>query len=301
MSGLGRRSHYRKHLTNSILNDFPEPTPPNERIAKVVGTRGSNQFEVVLSPEQQEENTGGNIENGNWDRTPQLALLPSKFRKLVWVKRNDYVICSCAVEDEDKDECVEVDGNERDSDDDDDGDGVSGKELTVSESEPQRTVALKTIPKTSHPSSVPGGIRYMITHILYKDQVKHLKDVRKWPTDPFFDDNGLAVDTDESGRKKEEEDAICLHSKAMEILNEQDKRRKMRGVTGAGNDRTDGDNEEDRGEVKHNDHLKISQSDAQSKHDEEYNEDYIYEDDLFINTNRIAKMTIDDSSSDESD
>ena len=47
MAGLGRRTHYRKHLTDSIIHDFPEPGD-NECIAKVVATRGSNQFDIIL-------------------------------------------------------------------------------------------------------------------------------------------------------------------------------------------------------------------------------------------------------------
>ena len=126
MAGLGRRSHYRKHLTDSVLNDLPEPYE-NERIAKVLGTRGSNQFELVIDPQ-----------DGELDTTPQLAILPTKFRKLVWLKRNDYVICAVA---------------------DEDGKGDD------------------------------AGIRYMVTHILYKEQIKHLKDKGLWPKDEFFLDD----------------------------------------------------------------------------------------------------------------
>jgi len=297
MAGLGRRSHYRKYLTNSILNDFPEPTPPNERIAKVVGTRGSNQFEVVLAPEQQQQQQDdeGNAtrtvvsRNGNWDKTPQLALLPSKFRKLIWVKRNDYVICSCAEDDAEEDEEEVGDG---DSDDDDDG---SGEERTKSTLEPEGTTSSKLIPPTS--ASTPGGIRYMITHILYKDQVKHLKDVRKWPTDPFFDNDGVTADGDGSGNKKEEMDGIILRAKALAIVNEEkeDKRRlKMEGGGAEEGDTNEIENTEQ--------HLKLGENDdSQSGDDNDYDDDYVYDDDLFINTNRIAKMTIDDSDSDESD
>ena len=81
MAGLGRRTHYRKHLTDSVLHDLPEPNPPHSRIAKIVATRGSNQFDVLLA---------------NGDGKPELAILPTKFRKLVWLKRNDYVIVETA-------------------------------------------------------------------------------------------------------------------------------------------------------------------------------------------------------------
>ena len=82
MAGLGRRTHYRKHLTDSVLYDLPEPKE-DERIAKVVATRGGNQFDIILASTE----GGGNNPSG-------LAILPTKFHKLVWVKRNDYVIGS---------------------------------------------------------------------------------------------------------------------------------------------------------------------------------------------------------------
>ena len=66
MAGLGRRTHYRKHLTDSVLFDKPEPQE-NERIAKVVATRGSNQFDVLVAS----------------SKNSVLAILPTKFNKLV--------------------------------------------------------------------------------------------------------------------------------------------------------------------------------------------------------------------------
>lgn len=167
MSGLGRRSHYRKHLTDAVLHDFPEPaTAQGERIAKVVGTRGSNQFEIVVAPltsndsvscetEMQEGRmekdaalacvsveTSRRIE----EKSVQLAILPTKFRKLVWLKRNDFVIVRCG----------------------DDGDGDEKTDTT-------------------------GSIRYQIEHILYKEQVKHLKKEGLWPSDPFFSDGARTL------------------------------------------------------------------------------------------------------------
>jgi probable RNA-binding protein EIF1AD len=130
MSGLGRRTHYRKHLTDSVLNDLPEPGP-NERIAKVLSTRGSNQFDLIVAPKDP---------SADIEPTPQLAILPTKFRKLVWLKRNDYVICSCVDEEEDN----------------------------------NKTTA--------------DGIKHMIEHILYKEQIKHLKEKGFWPTHNVFKD-----------------------------------------------------------------------------------------------------------------
>lgn len=142
MSGLGRRTHYRKTLTDSVLNDFPEPQE-DEKVAKVVATRGSNQFDILLPST-----------NTDHHSTPQLAILPTKFRKLVWVKRGDFVIVMTATNGK---------GEENDS----------------------------------------GGIRFIISHILYKEQIKHLKTKDLWPTDPRFIDSLGATDDQESEEEGE--------------------------------------------------------------------------------------------------
>jgi probable RNA-binding protein EIF1AD len=151
MSGLGRKTHYRKHLTDSVLHDLPEPTD-NERIAKVVATRGGNQFDIILANQSQEES--------------QLALLPTKFHKLVWVKRGDYVI-------------VETGGGEES------GDDQKNDDVT--------------------------GVRYIISHILYKDQVKHLKSKALWPdNDSNF--GGEGTDPDADDENDEDDDGIVYNT-----------------------------------------------------------------------------------------
>ena len=74
MSGSGRKSQYRKSVTTAFLNDSLEPTE-NEQIAIVVCNRGSNLFEIKMP-----------------DGCLELARLPNKFNKLIWVKKNDYLI-----------------------------------------------------------------------------------------------------------------------------------------------------------------------------------------------------------------
>ncbi len=81
-------------------------------------------------------------------RPIQLAFLPTKFKKLIWIKRNDFVIVECG--DEEAEEIQQ---------------------------------------KVDDSSSGGGGFRYAITHILYKDQVKHIKAKGLWPLDPFFADD----------------------------------------------------------------------------------------------------------------
>lgn len=167
MAGLGRRTHYRKHLTDSVLNDLPEPTA-DQRIAKIVATRGGNQFEVRLP-------------SGD---APLLAILPAKFSRLIWLKRGDYVLVEVA--------------------DDQDAQGIS----------------------------------CIITHVLYKEQLKHLKSRGLWPED----DPEFAVEVTESVERDEQQ--------------------------------------------ANNDGIVYDEVD-----DEE----------LFVNTNRLANLAVDDSSSSSSD
>ncbi|POM59506.1 Translation initiation factor eIF1A-like protein [Phytophthora palmivora] len=69
MSGSGRKSAYRKGVTKRVLYGDPEPKE-NELIVRVTALRGSNLFEVVDA-------------NG----AKSVTMLPTKFRKLIWVKR----------------------------------------------------------------------------------------------------------------------------------------------------------------------------------------------------------------------
>jgi translation initiation factor IF-1 len=76
MSGAGRKSAYRKGVTKKVLYGDPEPKE-NEQIVRVVALRGSNLFEVRQA-----------------DGTMAVTMLPTRFRKLIWVKRGDYLIVS---------------------------------------------------------------------------------------------------------------------------------------------------------------------------------------------------------------
>lgn len=133
MSGLGRRSHLRKHVTDSVLHQYPEPSL-GEQIAQVLGSRGGNVLEILV-PVAAEEKTSNSTTNST---SSELAILPTKFRKLIWVKRGDYVI-------------------------------VGGDDTTKTASEEQ------------HLSS-KNKVRYMVRHILYKDQIQHLKALEQWPS-----------------------------------------------------------------------------------------------------------------------
>lgn len=153
MAGVGRRTHYRKHLTDSVLNDFPVPTE-TERIAKVVATRGGNHFEILLA-----SSSGQQDDLSLDERKSVLAMLPTKFRKLVWLKRNDFVIVDTG----------EIDD---DTEDNTDADAVAA-------------------------AAAITGIRYIISHILYKDQVRNLQVKGLWPVnDSEFGEQGMEEDED---------------------------------------------------------------------------------------------------------
>lgn len=76
MAGIGRRTLYRKSVMESYLNEVPE-LEEGQLIAKVIASRGSNILEITASTGEE-----------------SLAMLPTKFRKLIWVKRGDFVVVS---------------------------------------------------------------------------------------------------------------------------------------------------------------------------------------------------------------
>lgn len=75
-------SRIRKHVTIQLEQEYPEPSKEdNEFIVRVVEVRGTNQVQV-------EYPNGEQI----------LVMLPTKFRKLVWVKKGMYLIISTNVD-----------------------------------------------------------------------------------------------------------------------------------------------------------------------------------------------------------
>jgi len=68
-------SHSRKSLTAGALHSFPVPDPKTDLIAKVCELRGSNTCEVELPSAEK-----------------MLVQIPTRFRKLIWIKRGNFVI-----------------------------------------------------------------------------------------------------------------------------------------------------------------------------------------------------------------
>lgn len=245
MAGLGRRTHYRKHLTDSVLYDLPEPKE-YERIAKVTATRGGNQFDIILAGTTATTTSAAAAENSN---RSGLALLPTKFHKLVWVKRNDYVIVQTGIDSSKEEE----DNNNQD---DEDGKEEKNQERSVAEARREN-------------DAKETGIRFIISHILYKDQVKHLISKGFWPeNDPEFSETGntksnssVPTSTDESDEKV---DKVVLDN-----------------------------NDDDDGIVYNTEYGDYDDGIVYTEYDDEN------DDDLFVNTNRIARLEMQDSDDDE--
>ncbi|CAH0477303.1 unnamed protein product [Peronospora belbahrii] len=147
MSGSGRKSAYRKGVTKRVLYGDPEPKD-NELIVRVIALRGSNLFEVV---------------DAHGDKS--VTMLPTKFRKLIWVKRGDFLIV---------------------------GEGDGGETTTA--------------------KGTKGAVTSIVVHILYKEQIKSLKQKDLWPVE--FDTllteqagtQGDAAENDEEDKDGEEDE-----------------------------------------------------------------------------------------------
>lgn len=81
MSGAKRGSSYRKGVVEQTMKSFPVPEA-GEEVVRVVTMRGGNIVEIVDSSKRE-----------------GLALLPTKFRRLIWIKRGDYLIVSSGGDD----------------------------------------------------------------------------------------------------------------------------------------------------------------------------------------------------------
>jgi len=189
MAGLGRRSHYRKHLTDTVLNEYPEPNKSKgEYVAQVASSRGGNLFDLIIAaPTNQEEGIEG---------TSQIAMLPTKYRKLVWIKRGDYVIVESGTQTQQSSQSTPEEEDTEVEDLDDSSDNKI--------------------------NSNSSGIRYLIKHILYKKQIIHLKQCKLWPKIFTKDDD----DDDEEGQKRntvEKDEDIIAKAKLIAIKKKKEK------------------------------------------------------------------------------
>ena len=177
MSGAKRKGGYRKGVVDDYLNSYPEPEE-NEYIALVCGSRGSNIFEITLSlvaasaypsaslPASQskalesEPSSSSSSSSSSLKPIVELAIMPTKFKNVIWVKRGDFVIVSSG----DK-ESVSVEGGVV---------GVGGG---------------GGVPSSSAKKGKADKVKFFIKCILNKDQIKHLKAIKKWPQQISSDSN----------------------------------------------------------------------------------------------------------------
>jgi translation initiation factor IF-1 len=75
MSGCGRRSQYRKGVTNQYLDADDIELTEKDQVVQITGNRGANAFSILLA-------------NGE----AAIAKLPNKFHKVLWVKSRDFVV-----------------------------------------------------------------------------------------------------------------------------------------------------------------------------------------------------------------
>ncbi|KAI9907597.1 hypothetical protein PsorP6_004263 [Peronosclerospora sorghi] len=132
MSGSGRKSTYRKGVTKRVLYGEPEPKE-NEVIVRVTALRGNNLFSVVDPQGAQ-----------------SVTMLPTKFRKLIWVKRDFYSYINLIFAITSGDYLIVGEG--------------SGGEATTA-------------------TGKKGAVTSIVEHILYKDQIKNLKQKGLWPVE----------------------------------------------------------------------------------------------------------------------
>jgi probable RNA-binding protein EIF1AD len=129
MSGSKRKSQYRKSVTTNYLQTNITLEEGDE-IARIICSRGANLFEIEIS---------NDLKNG-------LGLLPNKFRNLIWIKRNDFVI------------------------------------VTITSQPDNNEVVTEAPAKSSGADSQSSMKRYEVKEILNAEHIKHLKSSNQWPS-----------------------------------------------------------------------------------------------------------------------
>jgi hypothetical protein len=82
MSGARRKGKFRKGVEDSYLTAELEPEE-GDSVAQVLRARGANIFEIALTADEMSAKASEN-----------LALLPNKYRNVIWVKTKDFLIVS---------------------------------------------------------------------------------------------------------------------------------------------------------------------------------------------------------------
>ena len=180
MSGLGRRSHYRKHLTSQILSDYPTPNPEEgEYVGMVICSRGGNIVEVMVD---QRAALPTDEASNQSDDGHSLALLPTKFKNLVYIKRGDFVILQSAGHTQSKANAEKSEAALA---------LVEGTPSLLLEAGAAVTGSDKATSVSSNAVGTTAGsagnkVSYLLQTVLFKDQVKHIKKLdggKLWPSE----------------------------------------------------------------------------------------------------------------------
>lgn len=155
MSGSGRKSQYRKSVTSTYLLEDERTPQDHEYIVSIVGNRGDSTFAIQFPTTTITSNCSSS-EAFNLN-TSELANLPKKFNKLIWIKTGDHVI---------------VEDNAYRS-------GVASKSSICNTDSVSRNTGINTTVETVIVNH--SKVRFTITHILSKNNIKYLKINNLWP------------------------------------------------------------------------------------------------------------------------
>ena len=151
MSGSGRKSQYRKSVTSTYLLEDERTPQDHEYIVSIVGNRGDSTFAIQFPTTTSSGSEAFNL------NTSELANLPKKFNKLIWIKTGDHVI----VEDNAYRSGVASTGS------------ICNVDITSSNTGINTTVETVIVNHCK--------VRFTITHILSKNNIKYLKINNLWP------------------------------------------------------------------------------------------------------------------------
>jgi len=155
MSGSGRKSQYRKSVTSTYLLEDERSPQVHEYIVCIVGNRGDSTFAIQFPTTTSSEVCSS--------LNTELANLPKKFNKLIWIKTGDHVIVE--------------DNNCRS--------GLTSANNNV----------LDHISNSVEITANNSKVRFTITHILSRNNIKYLKINNLWP---FIESDHTVVSNDKS-------------------------------------------------------------------------------------------------------
>lgn len=145
-------------MTSTYLLEDERTPQDNEFIVSIVGNRGDSTF-VIQFPTNNTTTSSSSSSEAYTLNITELANLPKKFNKLIWIKTGDYVI---------------VEDNAYRS-----GVALSTSSICNTDSISSSNLGINTTVETTTVNSSKVG--FTITHILSKNNIKYLKANNLWP------------------------------------------------------------------------------------------------------------------------